>query len=1102
GTKSISFTIDANATGSWREGYLTGPGYAYVTIDQDTAPACSYSLSATSASVVAAASSGSFTVNTTAGCAWTASTASSFVTGVTASGTGTGSVSYNVGANTGPARSATITAGAQTYTINQANGCTYTLSATSASATATGGAGSLTVTPSNAACTWTASSNSAFITGVTGSGTGTGSVAYSVGANTSVARSGTLTVAGQTFTVNQASGCTFGVTPSSVTPSSAAGAGSLSITASNAACPWTAANNDAWLAVAPTSGTGSASVTYNVAANSGPSRSGSLTVAGQSVAFTQANGCTASLSASSATISGSGGPGSVTLTMSSSACAWTASSNSPWVTLPASGTGTSLVSFTVAAQAGPARTATLTIGGQTFTVSQMDACTYAINPTSTSVDAAAGIASVQVTASDAACTWSVGSNAAWLASTTATGSGSQTIVIDYSANVSILRSGTMTIAGNTFTVTQADGCTVNLSSSSTSVVAAGSSGSVALTMSAQACAWSASTSSDFISGVTGSGVGNGSVAFSVAANAGPARVGTIAVGSKTFTIDQASGCTASLASTSANTTAAGSTGTVALTMSASTCPWTAASNASWIGSVTASGTGSASISYTAAANTGLARSGTLTIAGQTFTLGQADGCSFSLSPTQATAAVAGGLGSVAVTASDPACPFTTSSSTSWITDVTPGATGSATINYTVAANAGIARSSTITIAGHSFAIDQSTGCVATLTGQSASIGSSGGSLTIGVTLSSPSCTWTAAASHPFISNVVFAGAGSGSVTFDVAANTGVERTGTLTIAGKTVTITQGDGCSFLINPTGAEVASSSTGPFNFALTASDSSCPWTMLANNPWVTVNTPSGTGSSTLSYSATANVGPARSSNIEVGGRTFTVLQDNGCSATISPNGTIELSAAAQASQFDISLSAQTCTWTASSSNSWLTVTDTEGTGNGTAHFSVEANVGPERTLQIQLQGDQTVTVHQASGCGVTLPAGSASAQPAGGSSSFNVTAASGCGYTADADVQWLSNVTVTAQGVSYDVAASDGVARVGKITVKSTSTEASSVYTITQSSGCVLVLPSAGSTPAASGGVADFAVQTVSGCQFTATTTDTWLEPVTIADGRVSY
>ncbi len=83
--------------------------------------------------------------------------------------------------------------------------CTFSISPASASVAAAGGSGSVSVT-AGAGCAWTATSNAAFITITAGtSGTGSGTVSYSVAANTSTtSRTGTLTVAGQTFTVTQA----------------------------------------------------------------------------------------------------------------------------------------------------------------------------------------------------------------------------------------------------------------------------------------------------------------------------------------------------------------------------------------------------------------------------------------------------------------------------------------------------------------------------------------------------------------------------------------------------------------------------------------------------------------------------------------------------------------------------------------------------------------------------------------------------------------------------------------------------------------------------------------------------------------------------------
>jgi Zn-dependent metalloprotease len=91
------------------------------------------------------------------------------------------------------------------------------------------------------------------------------------------------------------------------------------------------------------------------------------------------------------------------------------------------------------------------------------ACSFSINPTSASFAAAGGSASVTVTTT-AGCNWTAVSNSSFITITSgASGSGSGTVNYSVAANTSTAsRSGSMTIAGLTFSVTQAGtggGCT-------------------------------------------------------------------------------------------------------------------------------------------------------------------------------------------------------------------------------------------------------------------------------------------------------------------------------------------------------------------------------------------------------------------------------------------------------------------------------------------------------------------------------------------------------------------------------------------------------------------------------------------------------------------
>ena len=103
-------------------------------------------------------------------------------------------------------RSGTATVAGQTITINQAATlCQWSIKPTSAGAKGNGDDGTVGVT-AGSGCPWTATSDVPWITVTSGaSGSGNGTVAYTVARNTTnTARTGTITIAGQTFTVNQA----------------------------------------------------------------------------------------------------------------------------------------------------------------------------------------------------------------------------------------------------------------------------------------------------------------------------------------------------------------------------------------------------------------------------------------------------------------------------------------------------------------------------------------------------------------------------------------------------------------------------------------------------------------------------------------------------------------------------------------------------------------------------------------------------------------------------------------------------------------------------------------------------------------------------------
>jgi len=355
--------------------------------------------------------------------------------------------------------------------------CLYSISSASQSFVPSGGSGAVNVTASGA-CSWTAASNVSWISITSGSGTGNGTMTYSVAANAGItSRTGSMTIAGKTFTVTQSGvSCTYSITPTSNAIIASGGNGSVSVTALSG-CVWTATSNASWITITSgSSGNGNGTVAYSVAQNtSTSSRTGTLAIAGQTFTITQA-GCTYSISSASQSFTASGGSGTVNVT---SGCAWTATSNEGWITVNSgsSGNGNGTVTYSVTTNkdtlnSGTSpRTGTITIAGQTFTVTQSGiSCTYSLNPTMLSSNPTEwrietyDYGSVYVSGSiinvtaPTDCKWTAKSNVSWIILTSgSSGNGNGMVVFDVQPVGGLQsRTGTMTIAGKTYTIMQID----------------------------------------------------------------------------------------------------------------------------------------------------------------------------------------------------------------------------------------------------------------------------------------------------------------------------------------------------------------------------------------------------------------------------------------------------------------------------------------------------------------------------------------------------------------------------------------------------------------------------------------------------------------------
>jgi BACON domain-containing protein len=209
---------------------------------------CVFSISPTSADLPFNGGSGSVNVTAPSGCSWAAASRVSWITltGAT-SGTGNGTVTYTAsGGGDGLTGLLIIAAQHFPYTWGRKHAVTPSHLRMRH--------GLLLAEPEPLASKLQAAVVGALQAMPVGSrlrkinhDSGNGGLTYSVAANSDPARSGTLTVAGQTVTIDQVTtSCSYTVSPTSRSFDSTGGSGSIGITTLNG-CPWTVTSDSSWI---------------------------------------------------------------------------------------------------------------------------------------------------------------------------------------------------------------------------------------------------------------------------------------------------------------------------------------------------------------------------------------------------------------------------------------------------------------------------------------------------------------------------------------------------------------------------------------------------------------------------------------------------------------------------------------------------------------------------------------------------------------------------------------------------------------------------------------------------------------------------------------
>jgi hypothetical protein len=180
--------------------------------------------------------------------------------------------------------------------------CTFSVSQTSLNVPSTGANVDVTVTASPDECdsrNWTASTDAPFMkvsvtSALNGSGSATVSIFVEVNSPGNPPRTGTVVIAGQTITVNQAARCRFNVSPTELTFPTGGGTLTINVTLSSPGCEqpeWTATTISNFVTLTPAAGSGNGVIAVSMGANpfsgSGP-RTGIIAITGGPlVSFTQ-----------------------------------------------------------------------------------------------------------------------------------------------------------------------------------------------------------------------------------------------------------------------------------------------------------------------------------------------------------------------------------------------------------------------------------------------------------------------------------------------------------------------------------------------------------------------------------------------------------------------------------------------------------------------------------------------------------------------------------------------------------------------------------------------------------------------------------------------
>jgi len=355
-------------------------------------------------------------------------------------------------------------------------------------------------------------------------------------------------------------------------------------------------------------------------------------------------------------------------------------------------------------------------------------------------------------------------------------------------------------------------------------------------------------------------------------------------------------------------------------------------------------------------------------------------CTYSVSPSSYTFAPSAASNSIANVSTQQGCTWNAivTSGSSWLSCNSSGS-GSGVISATVTANTSpSSRTGYISINGQQLmVIQQGISCTYSLSSNSYSFSSSSASTNVVSNVIAPiGCNWNAivTSGSSWLSSTS-SGSGNGQIIVSVLANSSTtSRTGTINIAGQTLTILQpGLNCTYALSTSNYYCSSSISNNYSAASVIAPSGCSWiaTVTSGQGWLST-TSSGSGNGLVIIQVTSNLTTSsRTGTVDVNGQTLTIIQPGlNCTYALSVTNYSCPNNLANVYSGIVNVNTQNgCQWTAivTSGASWLS-TVSSGNGAGPISFSVLANTsGSSRTGIIDVNGSEVSITQPAGGVDV---------------------------------------------------------------------------------------------------------------------------------------